>query len=195
MRKIALGMAVAASAIAAPAVARDGQAYLEADIGAIIDNQFDVGIAGFEDAATIDHTDGWDLGGIIGYDFGMLRTEAEVSYKEGDPDTIVSTARGIPVFSNTPVIGTFDPVAGELSMTSVMANALLDFGGNSGVGFSAGVGAGHVWANANYIAGVNFAQPSFSGYMDDSDHDWAWQAIAQIRIPVTDQAEIGLKYR
>jgi len=58
MRKIALGMAVAASAIAAPAVARDGQAYLEADIGAIIDNQFDVGISGFEDAASIDHTDG-----------------------------------------------------------------------------------------------------------------------------------------
>jgi hypothetical protein len=103
MRKIALGMAVAASAIAAPAMARDGQAYLEADIGAIIDNQFDVGIEGFEDAATIDHTDGWDLGGIIGYDFGMIRTEAEVSYKEGDPDTIVSTSRGIPSSARTPV--------------------------------------------------------------------------------------------
>ena len=92
MRKIALGMAVAASAIASPALARDGEAYLEADIGAIIDNQFDVGIEGFEDAATIDHSDGWDLGGIIGYDFGLIRTEAEISYKEGDPDTIVSPA-------------------------------------------------------------------------------------------------------
>ena len=46
MRKIALGMAVAASAIAAPALARDGQAYVEADIGAIIENEFDVGIEG-----------------------------------------------------------------------------------------------------------------------------------------------------
>src|SRR5690348_8917512 len=126
MRKIALGMAVAASAIAAPAMARDGQAYIEADIGAVIENEFDVAIEGFEDAASIDHTDGWDLGGIIGYDFGMLRTEAEVSYKEGDPDTIVSTARGIPVFGPPPTTGTFDPVAGELQLTSVMANALLD---------------------------------------------------------------------
>ena len=38
MRKIALGMAVAASAIAAPAMARDGRAYIEADIGAVLDN-------------------------------------------------------------------------------------------------------------------------------------------------------------
>ena len=194
MRKIALGMAVAASALAAPAMARDGQAYIEADIGAIIENEFDVGIEGFEDAASIDHTDGWDLGGIIGYDFGIIRTELEGSYKEGDPDTIVSTARGIPFLSTTPVTGTFDPVAGELQLTSVMANALVDFGGEDGVGFSAGVGAGHVWADANYIAGVNFARP-FAGYLDDSDHDWAWQAIAQIRIPVTEDAEIGLKYR
>src|SRR6188768_2792899 len=196
MRKIALGMAVAATALAAPAMARDGQAYIEADIGAIIENEFDVGIEGFEDAASIDHSDGWDLGGILGYDFGLIRAELEGSYKEGDPDSIVSTARGIPFLNQSPpVTGTFDPVAGELSMTSVMANALLDFGGNDGVGFSAGVGAGHVWADANYIAGVNFRTPSFSGYMDDSDHDWAWQAIAQIRIPVTEEAEIGLKYR
>src|SRR6478735_10958759 len=111
MRKIALGMAVAASAIASPALARDGEAYLEADIGAVIDNQFDVGIAGTEDAASIDHSDGWDLGGILGYDFGMLRTELEGSYKEGDPDTIVSTARGIPFLNQSPpVTGTFDPV-------------------------------------------------------------------------------------
>ncbi len=83
MRKIALGMAVAASAIAAPALARDGQAYLEADIGAVIDNQFDVAIQGFDDAASVDHSDGWDLGAIFGYDFGLIRTEAEVAYKEG----------------------------------------------------------------------------------------------------------------
>src|SRR5688572_12097186 len=110
MRKIALGMAVAASAIAAPAVARDGQAYLEADIGAVIENEFDVGIEGFEDAASIDHTDGWDLGAILGYDFGFIRAEVEGSYKEGDPDSIVSTARGIPFLTPTPVTGTFDPV-------------------------------------------------------------------------------------
>src|SRR5688572_21557029 len=154
MRKIALGMAVAASAIAAPALARDGQAYLEADIGAIIENEFDVDIERFEDAARIDHSDGWDLGAIFGYDFGMLRTEAELSYKEGDPDTIVAGPPGIPYLNaRPPVTGTFDPVAGELSLVSAMANVLLDFGGNDGVGFSAGVGAGHVWADAQYIAG------------------------------------------
>ena len=55
MRKIALGMAVAASALAAPAMARDGQAYFGADIGMVVQNEFDVHVAGVEDAAKIEH--------------------------------------------------------------------------------------------------------------------------------------------
>ncbi len=94
MRKIALGMAVAATALAAPAMARDGQAYFGADIGAVVENEFDVNIAGVEDAATIDHGDGWNLGAFIGYDFGFIRTEAELAYLESDPDTVVADFPG-----------------------------------------------------------------------------------------------------
>ena len=115
MRKIVLGMAVAATAIAVPAMARDGQGYFGADIGVVLDNQFDASIAGVEDAAAIEHEMGWDLGAFVGYDFGAIRTELEVSYKENDPETITAIAPGIPQFSTTPVIGTFDPVAGERS--------------------------------------------------------------------------------
>ena len=73
-------------------MARDGQGYFGADIGMVIDNKIDVGIAGIPDVVEVDHEDGWDLGAFLGYDFGFIRTEAEISYKEGDPDTLVATA-------------------------------------------------------------------------------------------------------
>ena len=189
MRKIALGMAVAASAIATPAAARDGQAYFGADMGIVVDNNFDVHVAGVEDAVNVEHDQGWELGAFLGYDFGMIRTEAEIAYRETDPDTIVAGAPGIPTFTNAPATGTFDPVAGEMQVTTAMANALFDLGGNDGVGFSAGVGAGRAWVGAQYSAAQG------PGWLDDSDAAWAWQAIAGIRIPVTEEAEIGLKYR
>ncbi len=71
-----------------------------------------------------------------------------------------------------------------------MANALFDIGGNDGIGFSAGVGVGHAWAGRPV---QRVATPG--AWMVDEDHDWAWQAIAAVRIPVTEDAEIGLKYR
>ena len=170
MRKVVLGMAVAASALAAPAMARDGQGYFGADIGAVIDNEVDVAINGVPDAVSIEHERGWDLGAFLGYDFGFIRTELEMAYKENDPDTLVAGPPGIPHFSRTPVTGTFDPVAGELQVVTVMANAMFDIGGNDGVGFSAGVGAGRAWVDANYTTGFS---PVSVGYLDDSDHDWA----------------------
>src|SRR5688500_20375449 len=107
MRKIALGMAVAASAIAAPAMAKDGQGYFGADIGVVIDNEVDVHISGFEDAVNVEHEMGWDLGAFLGYDFGFIRTEVEMSYKESDPESLVAGPPGIPHFGTTPVTGTF----------------------------------------------------------------------------------------
>jgi outer membrane protein OmpA-like peptidoglycan-associated protein len=185
-------MAVAASAIAAPAMARDGQGYFGADIGVVVDNEVDVAISGVEDAANIEHEMGWDLGAFLGYDFGFIRTEAEISYKENDPETLTTVAPGVPQFTRVPVTGTFDPVAGELQIVTAMANAMVDIGGNDNIGFSAGVGVGHAWVDANYSTGIS---ASSVGWLDDSDHDWAWQAIAAVRIPVTEQAELGLKYR
>ena len=192
MRNVALGMAVAACAIAAPAMAKDGQGYFGADIGMVIDSEVDVALPGVDDAVDVEHEQGWDLGAFLGYDFGFIRTEFEMAYKEADPESIVAAAPGIPQFTTAPVTGTFDPVAGELQVVTAMANALFDVGGNDGIGFSAGVGVGRAWVDADYTVGSGLFAP---GYLDDSDNDWAWQAIAAVRIPVTDEAEIGLKYR
>src|SRR5690349_1771628 len=166
MRKIALGMAVAASAFAAPAMAGDGEGYFGADIGVVIDSDVDVSVFPVEDAVSIEHEMGWDLGAFIGYDFGFVRTEIEAAYKEADPESLVAGPPGIPHFSKVPVTGSFDPVAGELQVVTAMANALFDIGGNDNIGFSAGVGVGHAWVDAEYLTGLS---PVSVGFLDDND--------------------------
>ena len=195
MRKITLGLAVAAAALSAPAMARDGEGYFGADLGIsqLQDVDIDIGTA---PAVTVDHSMGYDLGAFLGYDFGMLRIEGEVAYKEYEPDTLTAVAPGIPQFVAGPPFrtGTFNPVEGELQVVTAMANAMLDFGGNHGVGFAVGVGAGHAWVESDYAVARNGAGVDVN-YLAGKDHNWAWQGLAQVRIPVTERAEIGLKYR
>ncbi|OYX08562.1 MAG: hypothetical protein B7Z08_08750, partial [Sphingomonadales bacterium 32-68-7] len=183
-------MAVAAAALSAPALARDGEAYLGADFGVVLNQDVDIAIRTVQSAVTADNDLGYELGAVLGYDWGMLRTEAEVSYRDADAESLSVVAPGIPYFRGGPLRqGTFAPVAGGIEAVSVMANALLDFGGNDGVGFAVGGGAGHTWVDADYSAAVG------PGFLSDRAHNWAWQGIAQLRVPVTDEAEIGLKYR
>src|SRR5687767_2340030 len=106
MRKYLLA-AVAVSAIASPAVARDGAGYIGVEGGILFpkDNDADVfadftttqvpatpaGPAGpadvnFEDAFGIDYKRGYDVDLIGGYDFGMFRLEAELAYKRAKVD-------------------------------------------------------------------------------------------------------------
>ena len=71
-----------------------------------------------------------------------------------------------------------------------MANALLDFGGNGGVGFYAGVGAGRAWMSEHLSTGG--AAPNF---LHDKDSAWAWQGIAGLRVPLGEHVELGVKYK
>ena len=60
-----------------------------------------------------------------------------------------------------------------------MGNALLDFGGDTGLGAYVGGGFGRARVKM----------------FDDRDSSWAWQAIAGIRVPIASQFDAGLKYR
>ena len=93
MRKLVLGMAMASTALATPALARDDAWYVEVDGGVMIveDTSYDVGTTA--DAVKVDHRYGYDFGGIVGYDFGGFRLEAEASFREADPDNLTATVR------------------------------------------------------------------------------------------------------
>ncbi len=184
MRRYLLA-AVAAAAIATPALARDGSPYVGIEGGAIFveDADFDVDVDDglnsfrFDDAFTIDFKTGYDVDAIAGYDFGFFRVEGELGYKR---------FRAKEVFASPTLADALDLDNGEdpeinekARVISLMANGLADFGDENDV--------------SGYIgAGIGRARVKVAG---DSDSTFAWQLIAGLRKAVTPNVDVGIKYR
>lgn len=181
MRKLLMGLALASTALATPALARDNSWYVEVDAGAMIVEKTDLAIAGINNAATLKTKTGYDVGGIVGYDFGGFRLESEVSYRRAKVDRITA-ANGNIVDRDS---GT---LRGQNHALSYMLNGLLDFGSDDGLqGF---VGGGVGIANVKYAVSTT----GFGG-ANDSDTNFAWQALAGVRAPLSKHWDVGLKYR
>jgi outer membrane protein OmpA-like peptidoglycan-associated protein/opacity protein-like surface antigen len=165
-------MALASTAIATPALAREGSWYLELDFGPMLleDSDFDIGT--LNNAATLDSKYGGDGGVALGYDFGAFRLETEASYRKADHDNYRT---GTAIFSRP---------GGSSDALTFMVNGLLDFGPDDGMqGFvGGGVGVGRV----SYDIGT---------FLDDTDSGFAWQALAGIRAPIANNWDVGVKYR
>ena len=189
MRKLAAAVALASTALATPALARDDSWYVGVGGGVMIVEDLDLDIGTFNNAGTLDHKKGYDFEGVVGYDFGGFRAEVEVGYREADIKAGRFNTPGIPGSAN----GTGNLVTGSYAMNgdsnalSFMVNGMLDFGDDDGLQGFVGGGAG--------VARVDVA-PVFAGpFLDDSDTGFAWQAIAGVRAPLTRNIDVGLKYR
>lgn len=193
MRKWIIGLALASTAMATPALARDGQAYFELDGGVMKLSDIDFDIGAVDDAVEIDTDDwGYDFGAIVGYDFGGFRLEGEVGYRGVEQDELTSTVT-IPAVGTTALTsarpGTFD-AGGDLKALSFMVNALGDFGADDGLQFFAGAGAGY--AKVDIDTTIRRGGP---GFLDDDDWGFAWQLLAGVRAPLSDNIDVGVKYR
>jgi outer membrane protein OmpA-like peptidoglycan-associated protein len=189
MRKLAISLALASTALASPALARDNQWYVGVDGGAMIVEDLALDIGALNDAASLDMNKGYDVGGVVGYDFGGFRLESEVSYRKANVAGVSSQTPQITSGSSTALrsAGTYF-LDGDSNALSFMVNGLLDFGDDDGLqGFiGGGVGVARVDVQAVLVA------PSF---LDDSDTGFAWQALAGIRTPLSDNWDVGVKYR
>jgi outer membrane protein OmpA-like peptidoglycan-associated protein/opacity protein-like surface antigen len=193
MRKLAVTLALATTALSTPALARDDAWYVGVEGGAMLveDIKFDVGTA--KEAVTVNHKAGWDADAVVGYDFGPFRAEAEVGYRSAVV-TSVNSSVSLPGRTASGAAYTFpagnrEYAGGRSSALSFMVNGLLDFGEDTGVqGF---VGGGVGVARVKNTIALNTYQDS----LDDSDTVFAWQAIAGIRAPLSDSIDISLKYR
>ena len=183
MRKLVIGLALATTALSAPAYARDGEWYIGVDGGATLVEDMDLDISGLNNAASIDYDYGYDVGGYTGYDFGPFRLEAEVSYREADPQDVTTSV----VFPGVGTTGSFDSV-GHVNALAFMVNGLIDFGADDGVQGFVGGGAGVARVDVRNL----IANPR---YLNDSDTGFAYQALAGVRAPLTDHIDVGLKYR
>ena len=192
MRKLVIGMAMASTAIASPALARDGAWYVELDGGPMIVEDIDFDLPGTPSAIQADHHNGYDFGGIVGYDFGLFRLEAEGSYRNADVRQLQVTAAGVPNGANGALISNLTRAAGgDSSVLSFMVNALADFGPDDGLQGFVGGGVGVARTKFDGVT-INRSGP---GFLDDSDSGFAWQLLAGVRAPLTDTIDVGLKYR
>jgi OmpA-OmpF porin, OOP family len=193
MRKLAIAVALASTALATPALARDKAWYVGVEGGAMIVEDINFDIGAVPSASKVDHKYGYDFDGVVGYDFGMFRVETEVGYRAASVDgyrssvtTPATTAAGAAF--NAPA-GSYDYAGGRSSALSFMLNGMLDFGADDELqGF---VGGGVGVARVKERVGLN----TNSDFLDDSDTVFAWQAIAGVRAPVTKNVDFSLKYR
>jgi outer membrane protein OmpA-like peptidoglycan-associated protein len=193
MKKTAFLMAGAAMIIAAPASARDGQAYIGINGGVIIDDQVDVDIRNgndtFDNAAFADTNLGIDGDVVIGYDFGAFRLEAEGGYKRAGYEGLTIVNSGILPGELTVPSGTRVQNERDLEIWSGMVNALVEFGNDDGFQVFGGGGVG--FANMNLPVVVN----GVGTVIDDNKTDFAWQLLAGARVALSDNVDLGVKYR
>lgn len=193
MRKLTSILAMASAAMASPALARDRSGYLGVEGG--IMKVEDIALDYRDDLTSVDSIfdadvkTGFDGDLIGGYDFGMIRAEGEVGYKRAS----IGQVR-----LNGTSVGAADLDAdGRARVLSGMANLLLDLGNDTGVsGFvGGGVGVARVKMRADLrgttASGVGVSDLGFNG----SDRGLAWQAIAGLRTALTDNIDLGVKYR
>lgn len=190
MKKLAVAMALASTALASPALARDNAWYVGVEGGVMIVEDHSLNIGTARDAASVDHDYGYDAGGVVGYDFGPFRLETEASYRQANIERTTVSAAGIPASASSTgalVNGTFR-TNGYSSALSFMVNGLLDFGPDDGLQGYVGGGAGVARIKIQDI----FAAPA---WLNDSDTGFAWQALAGVRTPLSRNVDVGLQYR
>jgi opacity protein-like surface antigen len=189
--KYAYLAAVAAAALAAPALAQTSGPYVGIEGGVLFpkDSHADATVnyidpavpdATYNDAFDVNRKTGMDIDAIAGYDFGMFRLEGELGYKRAKSQAEVNPAFVSAYNAATGVTLTdsnFD-LSDHTTVLSGMVNGLVnaDLGGVNLYG-GGGVGYAHV------------------KQFGDSDNAFAWQLIAGASVPVSSNVDVGLKYR
>ena len=197
MRKFVIGMAMASTALTSPALAREGQWYIQGDGGAMIVEDQSIDVNGVNDDAQADYDTGFDFGAAVGYDFGAFRVEAEGSYRAANVDEVSAGGQGLqidpvgqPGGRNGRLTNQTAPALWEINALSFMLNGMFDFGSDDGIQAFAGGGIGVARVDMN----AQFDERGPGAY-DDSDTGLAWQLLAGLRVPLSDSLDIGLKYR
>ncbi len=127
------------------------------------------------------------VGGAFGYDFGMVRTEAELSYKHAEINTITDQVNGF----------RFGSVDGYVGALAFMFNAFIDLHNSSPVTPYFGGGIGFAALHISDTFGID---PRTGGlplllYADDDATVFAYQAGGGLDIALNRRLSLDLGYR
>jgi opacity protein-like surface antigen len=173
------------------ASARDGLPYVGIEGGVVKPEKlrfdYQVNALTVNDGITLEHKTGFDVDLVVGQDFGLFRAEGELGWKRaGLEDIALSPAVQ---FNNTGR----PAVAGRTRVLSAMANLLLDFGSDDGLQVYAGGGIGA--ARSEVEAVITGPGVPVGRAIRGDDRALAWQLLAGLRVPVSYNVDLGLKYR
>lgn len=189
--RIAFLLGAAACALASPAaLAKDGEFYLGLRGGVVWpENQKVESRDTDRSLYEIDNKRGWVGQGLIGYDWGWLRTELEGGYTRLKSRGITNTGSTAGVIPGVGVGASIDPSAGRTDLYTGMVNGLVDVINFNRFTVSLGAGAGYVRSKLrNY-------QTNGVLYADDVDWRFGWQATGGVRLALSDQSDLTIDYR
>ena len=193
MRITMIAAVLVSTALATPAIARDGSAYVAIDAGVQSPSKLRLRFSNanvtINDAEAIKHKLGYDVDAVFGYDFGLIRAEGELGYKHAGFKNATQADAVFPAILGARN-GTIYDATGTDSVLSAMVNALLDFGTRDGASASIGGGIGE--ARERVRAGLI---PSDALSFSSEHSGFAWQLLAEARVPVTPNLDLGLKAR
>lgn len=182
---------LAIPAIAAATPAHPG-AYFSGFLGVSVPMDTDVTTADFFSPATFDDRvefdPGINVGGSGGYDFGVIRLEGELSYKQSDIRSVTDQADGF----------RFGNVDGDLGAFAMMFNAFIDLHNNTMVTPYLGGGVGFAVLNLSDTFGTDVVDGVAERvllYLDDDDTVFAYQAGVGLEIALNRQLSLDLGYR
>ena len=172
MMKRLIAAALASSVLAGVAVAAPVGPYVGIEGGGIIVQKSTFKLPATGDSARVKHHDGWDAGGVLGYNFGAFSLEGDFAYKRAHLKSIEGTRAG-----------------GRTNVETAMLNGLVNIRHDQPLSAFVGGGAGIARVEAR---GYNAGGITLS---DDHDRAFAFQGIAGARAALTSHIDVTLKYR
>ncbi len=120
---------------------------------------------------------GWNIGGAIGYDFGVFRTELEVAYRNNNLDSVQ-------------VLNIDLPFSGSFSSTSFLVNGLIDIENKSSFTpyFGVGIGFAKLYVNDTKNEITNIIS------VNDSTTVFAYKLTTGSAFKMSENIDITLDY-
>lgn len=151
--------------------------YVSGFIGVTIPSDTDT-TGAFND--TIRFDPGINVGGTMGMDFGTVRLEGEISYKEGNIDTVTEDTGE-----------RFTGIDGGIEATAFMANLFVDLHGPGPITPYLGGGVGFAALHQS----DTFDRSGLLLYVEDDEVVFAYQVGAGLEIALNRQVSLDLAYR
>ena len=128
------------------------------------------------------------IGGTGGYDFGYLRVEGELSYKNAEIRAVVDRNTGI----------RYSDMDGRIGALAMMANVFVDLHNPGPITPYLGGGVGFAALNQSDVFGTDFSTRPGTRvelYRSDNDAVFAYQVGAGLEIALNYRLSLDLSYR